>query len=131
MKHIDEILITSDPERWDLIKAGTKTIEIFKTKPPGIFYPFRCFVYLPGVGVVGCFDCDSICLTIYPEKFAGDAAMTEKEISEYSNGTPLCGWHIQENSVVEYETPFPLEMATGFKTAPETWQYIKRECEYE
>ena len=132
MKYTDEILLSLHPKYWDLIKAGKKTIEIRKTKPQGVHYPFRVFVYLTGgIGVVGCFDCDSIKMTLDFKQFVDGSCLTEKELSEYSNGKPLCGWHIKENSVCEYETAFPLEMATGFTRPPQSWQYMKKESEYE
>lgn len=124
-----EILLTLNPKCWELIKAGTKTIEIRKTKPQNMFYPFRVIVYVTGgIGVVGKFDCDQIVQTIRPEKFAGDgkSCMTEAELHEYATGEPLCGWYVKEGSVVEYETPFPLERATGLKRPPQSWQYLYR-----
>lgn len=125
-----EILLSLHPEYWDLIKSGKKTFEIRKTKPQNLFYPFRVIVYVTGgIGVVGKFDCDMTITTIRPEQFAGDgnSCLTEEELREYAAGKPICGWHVKEGSVVEYETPFPLERATGLKRPPQSWLYISRD----
>lgn len=122
-----EIVLSLKPKYWDLIKSGKKTIEIRKTKPKNIFYPFRVHVYVTGgIGVVGKFDCDKVTTTIRPEQFAGDgnSCLTEEELHEYAAGKAICGWHVQEGSVVEYGMPFPLEMATGLKHPPQSWQYL-------
>ena len=127
---MNEILLSLKPKYWDLIKAGKKTIEIRKTKPQNMFYPFRVIVYVTGgIGVVGKFDCNQIIETIRPAQFAGDgkSCLTEEELHEYAAGKPLCGWYIKEGSVAEYETPFPLERATGLKHPPQSWQYLHRE----
>lgn len=130
MKRIDEVLLSIHPEYWDLIKSGKKTIEIRKSKPQKIFYPFRVIVYVTGgIGVVGKFDCDSVTTTIRPAQFANDSCLTENELIEYAAGKPLCGWHIAEGSIVEYEKPIPLEEATGFKFPPQSWRYLNRNDE--
>lgn len=123
---MEEILLSLHPKYWDLIKIGHKTMEIRKTKPVHIFYPFRVIVYVTGgVGVVGKFDVDSITQAIRPDFFKG-CCLTDEELKAYSGGGILCGWHIKDNSVVEYESPFPLEMATGFKRPPQSWAYLNR-----
>ncbi len=125
-----EILLSLHPEYWDLIKSGQKTIEVRKTKPQNMFYPFRVIVYVTGgIGVVGKFDCNQIIQTIRPEQFAGigKSCLTEEQLIAYAAGKPLCGWYIQEDSVLEYETPFPLERATGLKRPPQSWQYLHKE----
>lgn len=123
-----EILLSLHPKYWELIKSGQKTIEIRKTKPQGMFYPFRVIVYVTGgIGVVGKFDCDRITQTIRPEIFIPGCCLTEKELTEYAGGKPLCGWYVKAGSVVEYETPFPLERATGLKRPPQSWQYLNKE----
>jgi len=127
---MDEILLSIKPKYWDLIKNGKKTIEIRKTKPQVMLYPFRVIVYVTGgIGVVGKFDCHQITTTIRPAQFAGDdnSCLTEEELNAYAAGKPLCGWYVKEGSVVEYETPFPLEMATGLKHPPQSWQYLHRD----
>lgn len=124
---MEEILLSIHKKYWDLIKSGKKTLEIRKTKPQKIFYPFRVHVYVTGgIGVVGKFDCDSIIETIRPSYLSG-SCLTEEELTAYAAGKPLCGWHVKEDSVVEYEAPIPLEMATGFKIPPQSWRYLSRE----
>lgn len=125
---MEEILLSLHKKYWDLIKNGRKTIEIRKTKPQKIFYPFRVIVYVTGgIGVVGKFDCDEIRQTIRPEDFAKASCLTADELYAYSAGKPICAWHIQEGSVVEYDFPFPLKIATGFDTPPQSWRYMNRD----
>lgn len=122
-----EILLSLNPKYWDLIKSGKKTLEIRKTKPQNIFFPFRVHVYITGgIGVVGKFDCDQVATTTFPERFAGDgkSCLTEEELIEYAGGKAICAWRVKEGSIVEYETPFPLEIATGLKQPPQSWQYL-------
>ena len=120
-----EVLLSIHPEYWDLIKSGKKTLEIRKMKPQNIFYPFRVIVYVTGgIGVVGKFDCDEIRQTIRPAHLVEGSCLTEKGLILYSRGMALCGWHVKEGSVVEYEKPIPLEEATGFKFPPQSWRYL-------
>lgn len=125
---MEEVLLSIHPEYWDLIKSGKKTLEIRKVKPQNIFYPFRVIVYVTGkVGVVGKFDCDEIRQTIRPAHLVDGSCLTVQELYSYARGRALCGWHVKEGSVVEYETPIPLEVATGLKTPPQSWCYLHRE----
>lgn len=129
---MEEILMTIDEESWEQIKSGKKTIEIRKSKPKNIFYPFRVIACVKGgVGVVGKFDVDSIVKTITPETLVKESCMTLKEILFHSDGKSVCGWHIKAGSVVEYETAFPLEMATGIKNQPVSWCYLNKDVENE
>lgn len=124
---IEEILLSIPKKEWNLIKSGRKTIVIQKTKPQKMFYPFRVIVYVTEwFGVVGKFDCDEIRQTIRPEDFLKDSCLTANELYAYAAGSPVCAWHIQEESVVEYDFPFPL-IATGFDTPPESWRYMNRD----
>lgn len=123
-----EVLLSLHPEYWDLIKSGKKTIEVRKTKPCNISYPFRVIVYVTGkIGVVGKFDCKETITTICPALLVDGSCLTEEELTEYAAGKSLCGWRIKENSVVEYETPIPLEIATGLKMPPQSWAYLEGE----
>jgi len=125
---MQEILHSIHPEYWDLIKSGKKTLEIRKVKPQNVFYPFRVIVYVTGgIGVVGKFDCDEIRQTIRPAHLVEGSCLTEEELNHYSRGRALCGWHVQEGSVVEYETPIPLEVATGLKRPPQSWCYLYKD----
>lgn len=125
-----EVLISLSPDEWRLIEKGIKTIVAYKTKPEhpgGSFHTFRAIVYLTdGSGVVGKFDVNKIINTIRPENLARGCCKTESELIGYASGDPLCGWHIKENSIVRYETAFPLEYATGLKEPPEEWAYLNR-----
>ena len=123
-----EILLSLHPKYWDLIKSGEKTIEIRKTKPQQVHYPFRVIVYVTGgIGVVGKFDCNETIITIRPELLIDGSCLTEAELQAYAAGKSLCGWRIKEGSVVEYETPFSLERATGLTRPPQSWCYLHRD----
>lgn len=123
-----EVLLSLHPKYWELIKSGEKTIEIRKTKPQIVHMPFRVIVYLTGNGgVVGKFDCDKLIETIRPATLADGSCLTAKELFSYARGRKLCGWHVKPGSVVEYESPLPLEYATGIKHAPQSWQYLHKE----
>lgn len=125
---MDEILLLLHPEYWQLIKSGAKTVEIRKTMPQKIHVPFRVIVYVTGgIGVVGKFDCNKIVHALRPESIAAGSCLTSEELTAYAAGKPLCGWYIKENSVVEYEAPLPLEMATGFKKPPQSWCYLHKD----
>lgn len=130
---MEEILITMKHKNWKQIKNGTQTMEVRKTKPTRMHYPFRAIVYVEGIGVVGKFDCDSTIQTIRPEYYAGEGmtCLTQNEMLEYAAGEPICIWKVQEKSVVEYEIPFPIERATGFKQPPQSWRYLNRDYAYE
>ena len=123
-----EVLLTLDPKNWELIKSGAKTIEIRKTTPQIVHMPFRVIVYLTGTGnVVGKFDCDTLISTIRPTLFIDGSCMSIDELFHYARGRKLCGWHVKPGSVVEYETPIPLEYATEIKHPPASWQYLHKE----
>ena len=77
--------------------------------------------------VVGKFDVDSIAESMRPENFVESSCMTLKEILFRTDGKSICAWHIKEGSVVEYETPFSLEMATGLKKPPISWCYLNKD----
>jgi len=121
-----EVLLSLHQEYWDLIKSGEKTMEIRKTKPQNVIHPFRVIVYVTGgIGVVGKFDCDETISTIRPALLVDGSCLTEEELIKYAAGKSLCGWHVKENSVVEYESPIPLEIATGLKRPPQSWMYLE------
>lgn len=125
-----EILIKMDPKSWELIKSGKKTIEIRESKPSNMFYPFRVIVYVHGTkSVVGKFDVEAIAKSIRPADYVEGSCMTLKEILFRTDGKTICAWHIKAGSVVEYETPFTLEMATGLKRPPISWCYLNRDVE--
>jgi len=124
---IDEVLIPiSNPQTWKHMKEGKIEAIVFPDKPERILYPFRVIVHVKGIGVVGCFDCDSITITIRPTKFLTELCLKPYLIEE-GKAEQINIWHIKEGSVVEYETPFPLEMATGLKHPPQSWQYLHRD----
>lgn len=127
-----EILLSLRPEWWEKIKSGEKTVEIRKSMPQIVHMPFRVVVYLSGSGcIVGKFDCHELIKTIRPAYLLDGSCLTEAELIRYARGRSLCGWGIKAGSVVEYETPIPLEYATGIKRPPQSWQYLHKENENE
>lgn len=125
---IEEILLSCTSEHWEMIKNGTITIEIQRRKPERISFPFRVIVYIiGGIGVVGKFDCFQMRQTIRPAIFESGSNMTESELMRYVRKKAVCGWYIKPGSVVEYESPIPLEEATGLKLPPSSWRYLSRE----
>ena len=128
----EEILLTINEEYWDLIKSGKKTLIVKPNKPKGMFYPFRVLVYVSEAkNVVGKFDVHETFSTIRPEDLLEGSCMTLNQIIFRADGKPICGWRIKENSVFEYETPIPLEVATGLKMPPSTWRYVNKDVDNE
>ena len=124
-----EIIMTTDEEFWDLIKSGKKTLIVSQNKPKGMFYPFRVLVYVSEAkNVVGKFDVYETITTIRPEDLLEGSCMTLNQIIFRADGKSICGWRIKENSPFEYETPIPLEAATGLKMPPSTWRYVNKDA---
>ena len=99
---MEEILIVIQHENWKRIKSGIQTMEVRKTKPTRIYYPFRAIVYVEEIGVVGKFDCDSIIQTIRPQYYEGEGltCLTSDELLEYAAGDPICIWKVQKNRYI-------------------------------
>lgn len=117
------IVLSIHQKHWDNIKSGNKTIEIRKTVPKKVEYPFRVLCYVTGgVGIVGAFTCDGVDKTNLYETFIEESCLTEEELIKYAKGGSLYGWHIKANSVKSYKKPYPLE-EYGVDRAPQSWQY--------
>ena len=126
---MQEVLLSLHSEYWDLIKSGKKIYEVRKQIPKKVSFPFRVIVYVTGgVGVVGKFDCDRIIHSKenMTEILANGSCLTEEELLCYSRGRGLCGWHVKEGSVCEYEMPIPIDIATGLKRPPQSWCYLRK-----
>lgn len=123
------VLISIKGRWWKKILSGEKGIEIRKTAPKDIEYPFKVVCYQSGKGIVGHFICGCITKTNFYSYLAERSCLTEEELSKYANGNTgrrdgnLCGWVVNENSVVEYDTVFSIEKA-GLKRPPQSWCYI-------
>ena len=129
MKQRREIVMTTTPENWELMKSGKQTIIIRKTRPEALFFPFIVYVYVTGgVGVCGKFTCNQITRTIRPEQFAGVGKSCRKkdDLINYCRSAKggICGWYIEPESLVVYDDPIPIYEYTGKKNPPYSWQYI-------
>ena len=123
-----EIILTTSKEFWELMKSGKKTLIVKPNKPANMFYPFRVLVYVSEEKMVlGKFDVYETFSTIRMEDLLEGSCMTLKQIIFRADGKTICGWHIKENSVFEYEIPISLEDATGLTKPPSSWQYINKD----
>ena len=123
---MQEILLNLHYYEWEWIKRRQKNVVISKDKPQIVKMPFRVIVSVAG-DVVGKFDCIKIRETIYPISLIEGSCMTKKGLTDCAAGGSLCAWYIKAGSIVEYETPFPLEMATGLSTPPLHWCYLNKD----
>ena len=103
------VLISIRAKWWKLILSGEKTVEIRKTAPAEIDFPFRAIVYVPKVGIVGLFDCEGIMRTNLYDSLAERSCLTAEQISKYAGGGKVCGWLIEKGSPVEFDNPLPVE----------------------
>ena len=117
------VLISIRAKWWKLILSGEKTVEIRKTAPAEIDFPFRAIVYVPKVGIVGLFDCEGITRTNLYNSLAERSCLTAEQISKYAGGGKVCGWLIEKGSPVEFDNPLPVE-TSGQTRPPQSWCYI-------
>ena len=117
------VLISIRAKWWKLILSGKKTVEIRKTAPAEIDFPFRAIVYVPKVGIVGLFDCEGITRTNLYDSLAERSCLTAEQISKYAGGGKVCGWLIEKGSPVEFDNPLPVE-TSGQTRPPQSWCYI-------
>ena len=136
------IVLSLNPEWWERMKAGTKRLEMRKSRPRGNG-PYRVLVYCTGnVGVVGEFDCDCFYFFETPDIKANMVVLPEdnglmrtlesvtglkkEKLLEYAGeaGKPLWGWHVTR--VHEYIAPLSLpEISLKMKRPPQSWCYLK------
>ena len=117
------VLISVKMKWWKLILSGNKSVEIRKTAPAEIEFPFQAVVYVPKTGIVGAFNCEGIVRTNLYECLAERSCLTVEQISKYAGGGKVCGWIIQKGSPVEFDNPFPVE-TSGQTRPPQSWCYI-------
>lgn len=117
------VLISIKAKWWKLILSGKKSVEIRKTAPAEIEFPFRAVVYVPKTGIVGAFDCEGVTRTNLYESLAERSCLTVEQISKYGAGGKVCGWLIKKDSPIEFDNPFPVE-TSGQTRPPQSWQYI-------
>ena len=136
------VVISIKREWLSKIMAGEKTMEIRKTQPWEISFPFAVFCYETkandGAGeIIGVFTCEDIdqlnCLTELSPYFANDGNLSDMadrfvrescvdiaSLFEYGNKTGmLYGWNISNVQKLS----LPLHQL-HLKRAPQSWQYI-------
>lgn len=124
-----DVLISIKGWPWGKIVSGEKTIEVRKSAPKDIKFPFKAVCYQSGKGIVGQFICDSVEKTHDYKSLSEGSCLTPEECFRYANGVygrgdlDLYGWKIQEGSAVEYDEVYPVEMA-GMSRPPQSWAYI-------
>lgn len=118
------VLISIHPKWCELIASGKKTVEVRKTKPK-LKTPFKVYIYCtkdfkPNVKygfklwagrgkVIGEFVCDHIlghCEMANADLAEQQGCVRREDISQYSNGKEVFGWHISD--LVIYDAPKPL-----------------------
>lgn len=128
------VLISIHPKWWELILSGKKTVEVRKSGPKDIDYPFTAVCYVTGKGIVGQFTCEYISVTNSYSSLTDLSQLTLEEISDYANRPAakkkakekngfVHAWKVRENSVVLYDRVFPVS-ATGLNRPPQSWCYI-------
>lgn len=128
------VLISIKPKWWDLILEGKKTVEVRKSGPKDIEFPFKVVCYVTGKGIVGQFMCEYISITNSYSSLTDLSQLTLEEISEYANNSngrkkkgPKDGhvyaWKIKNGSAVEYDEVFKITK-TGLDRPPQSWCYI-------
>jgi predicted transcriptional regulator len=128
------VLISIRPKWWNLILEGKKTIEVRKSGPKDIEFPFKVVCYVTGEGIVGQFMCDFISITNSYSSLTDFSQLTAEEISEYANGKTgrrkremkdgfVHAWKIKEGSAVKYDRTFKITDA-GLDRPPQSWCYI-------
>lgn len=117
------VLISIKAKWWKLILSGKKTVEIRKTEPAEIEFPFRAVVYVPKTGIVGAFNCEGVMRTNLYDCLAERSCLTVEQISKYGTGDKVRGWLIEKGSPVEFDNPLPVE-TSGQTRPPQSWCYI-------
>lgn len=121
------VLLSIHEKWWNLIKEGKKTLEIRKTVPKNITFPFKVVCYVTGgKGIQGTFICKSILRLHYEMIKSNDAAsrscLSISELEGYSKGKELKAWCVSEVNI--YESPMKLS-DIGINRAPQSWCYLK------
>lgn len=126
---MDSIIASIHPEWWEKIKSGEKTLEIRKTRPTKVSFPFKIIWYVTGsVGIVG----ESICPEIIWDQsdympLTDGSCLTQPELWKYAGecegtaGIILYGWRLTR-TIEYYERPATL-FEYGLKRPPQSWQY--------
>lgn len=121
---IPTILVSINPEWWELIKSGEKTMEVRKTAPKK-FTSFNalCYVTHPVGAIMGGFHCSSVEKTSDPDTLNASLHMIPKEkLHNYIKKGKICyGWYISDVTVF----PSPLYLSDiGESRAPMSWKFL-------
>lgn len=139
----NKAVLLSIKKQWlEKILSGEKTVEVRKTMPWEISYPFVVFCYETkangGAGkVTAAFVCRAIntldCLRELPAyaigtevtektaQFVKDSCLTANELIAYGNksGTLYC-WNVSDVQSMDMSL-----RELGFKRAPQSWMYLR------
>ena len=121
-------VLQSIKSKWaGMIFGGIKTKELRKSKPVGIEYPFKVYVYetmLTDAGaVIGEYICNGITTSNLPEYFEKDSCVPLEDIKKYMGKGKISAWNVTEP--VLYAKPVPLS-EFGLKRPPQSWCYLKK-----
>ncbi|WP_410497139.1 hypothetical protein QTL86_10360 [Cellulosilyticum sp. ST5] len=117
------VLISVHEKYWHMIKNREKTLEIRKTKPAGIEYPFKVLCYVTGgKGIQGEFICKGTLVTNVFQQLCNRSYLSLYELFAYANGKDLVAWDV--SSVKSYDIPIQIE-EVSINRAPQSWCYIK------
>lgn len=134
------VLISIRREWCDMIRNGTKTLELRKSRPKQE-PPFTCYIYESGeyvpayMGgsyaglyqpgkVIGEFTCDCImrhCEMANIDLAEQGSGVKREKIRKYAKNGEVFGWHIEDLKI--YPKPLPLK-EIGVKRAPQSWYYV-------
>lgn len=126
---MDSVLVSIKPKWWDKIKSGEKLLEVRKTMPTKVSFPFKIIWYeTGGIGIVG----ESICPEIIWDQsdympLVSGSCLTQPELWEYAGGCEgtagsiLYGWRL-ERTLEYFGRPATLA-EYGVKRAPQSWKY--------
>ncbi len=122
---MSDVLQSIRPEWTKLIFTGQKRKELRKSKPAGIKFPFKVYVYetKPGAGaVIGEYTCKVIATSKLPEYFINGSCVPLEDIKAYMGKGKLAAWDI--SNVVLYSKPVPLS-DFGLSRPPQSWCYVR------
>lgn len=123
------VLISIRKNWWELIVEGKKEIEIRKSAPKDIEFPFKVVCYQSGKGIVGHFICECITKSNLYQYFEERSCLTVEELSRYANLNTtrkdqfLYAWIIKKGSPVVYDQVYKVD-TVGLNRPPQSWCYI-------
>ncbi|HUV84721.1 MAG TPA: hypothetical protein VMV86_03380 [Methanosarcinales archaeon] len=119
-----EIVQSIKPKWVDLIFKGVKTIELRKSRPANIEYPFKVYIYETKLGagaIVGEYMCNGITTSNLSLLVGLGSCVSANELMEYMGNGKISAWSI--TNVIKYKKHKPLS-DFGIARAPQSWCYI-------